>query len=278
LVVLVGVGVGLGDLLVLVGVGVGVGDLLVLVGVGVGVGVLVVLVGDGVGVVVFVEVGEVLGVVLLLVEELLLGLGVALFDVLLLCVGVDVVGSELVDLLADGSTVADADADLLWVVVPVGELVVGVTLAEPDRLVFVDDGPEVGLALPLVLVVPVGLAVPLALPETLAEELPPRIGRCEPVAAWRALRWRAGDLVPGRMTESSRMPALGRLAQAPFTIGGPPPFTSRVVAPNALALDARSMNPVKAPTTTGRTSRTLAVLTTTTLTLQSSASGRYRPS
>jgi len=260
LVVLVGVGVGVGDLLVLVGVGVGVGDLLVLVGVGVGVGVLVVLVGDGVGVVVLVEVGEVLG--LLLVEVLLLGLAVALFDVLLLCVGVEVVGSELVDLLADGSAVADADADLRGVVV---------ALDEGDRLVFVEDVPELGLALPLVLVlvlvVPVGLAVSLALPETLAEELPPRIGRCDPVVAWRALRWRAGDLVPDRMTEVSRTPALGRWAQAPLTIGGPPPFTSRVVAPNAVALDPRSTNPVRTPTTTGRTSRTLAVLTNTTLTL-----------
>lgn len=256
--VLVGVGVGVGDLLVLVGVGVGVGDLLVLVGVGVGVGVLVVLVGDGVGVVVFVDVGEVLGVELLLVEVLVLGLGVALFDVLLLCVGVDVVGSEVVDLLADGSTLADADADLRAVVVLVGEL-----------LVFVEDVPELGLALPLVLLLvePVGLAVSLALPEALAEELPPRIGRCDLVVACRALRCRAGDLVPGRTTEATRMPALGRLAQAPFTIGGPPPFTSRAVAPNAVVLDPRSTNPVKAPTTTGRTSRTLAVLTNTTLTL-----------
>lgn len=255
---MVGVGVGVGDLLVLVGVGVGVGDLLVLVGVGVGVGVLVVLVGDGVGVVVLVEVGEVLG--LLLVDVLLLGLAVALFDVLLLCVGVEVVGSELVDLLADGSAVADADPDLRGVVV---------ALDEGDLLVFVEDVPELGLALPLVLVlvVLVGLAVSLALPETLVEELPPRIGRCDPVVAWRALRWRDGDLVPDRMTDVSRTPALGRLAQAPFTIGGPPPFTSRVVAPNAAALDPRSTNPVRAPTTTGRTSRTLAVLTNTTLTL-----------
>lgn len=254
---MVGVGVGVGDLLVLVGVGVGVGDLLVLVGVGVGVGVLVVLVGDGVGVVVLVEVGEVLG--LLLVDVLLLGLAVALFDELLLCVGVEVVGSELVDLLADGSAVADADPDLRGVVV---------ALDEGDLLVFVEV-PELGLALPLllVLVVPVGLAVSLALPEALAEELPPRIGRCDPVVAWRALRWRDGDLVPDRMTDVSRTPALGRLAQAPFTIGGPPPFTSRVVAPNAAALDPRSTNPVRAPTTTGRTSRTLAVLTNTTLTL-----------
>ncbi len=61
--------------------------------------------------------------------------------------------------------------------------------------------------------------------------------------------------------------ALGRVAQEPLTIGGPPSTTRYVVIPKASVLDARSTNPVKAPSATGRTSRTLAVLTFTTPTL-----------
>ncbi|MGH3402315.1 MAG: hypothetical protein ACRDRJ_07350 [Streptosporangiaceae bacterium] len=258
---------------VLVGLGDFVGDGDVLVGDGLG----LVLVGDGVGLVVFVDVGDVLGLVVLLVLVPVLGFGVTLFDVLALLVGVTVadvlllrvgsalvglvlVGLVLVDLLADGSTLlvdgltlADADRRGVVVpvgelVVPVGELVVGVTLAEVDPPV--EEVLELGLVLPLVLAVPLALVV---------------------VAACRALWCRPAGLLrcwlAGWIAEASRTAALGRLAQAPFTIGGPPPLTRSAVAPKASALDARSTNPAKAPSAIGRTSRTLAFLTSTTLTL-----------
>ena len=274
-VVLVGLGVGVGVLVgdgdVLVGDGFG----LVLVGDGVG----VVLVGDGVGLVVFVDVGDAVGVVVLLVLEPVLGLGVALLDVLPLLVGVAVadvlllrVGAALVVVpvlvgrLADGLTLADADRR--GVVVPAGELLVGVPLADGDPPV--EEALELGLVLPLVLAVPDALTVPLAL----VEALPLPADRCVLVAACRALRCRPADLpwcwLAVRTAESSRIAALGRLAQAPLVIGGPPSFTRIVVAPKAsapYAPDARSRNPAKAPSANGRTSRTLAVLTSTTLTL-----------
>lgn len=273
-VVLVGLGVGVG---VLVGLGDLVGDGDVLVGDGVG----VVLVGDGVGVV-FVDVGDAVGVVVLLVLEPVLGLGVALFDVLPLLVGVAVadvlllrVGAALVVVpvlvgrLADGLTLADADRR--GVVVPAGEVLVGVPLADGDPPV--EEALELGLVLPLVLAVPDALTAPLAL----VEALPLPADRCGPVAACRALRCRPADLpwcwlavLAVRTAESSRIAALGRLAQAPFVIGGPPSPTRIVVAPKAsapYAPDARSTNPAKAPSANGRTSRTLAVLTFTTLTL-----------
>jgi hypothetical protein len=161
----------------------------------------------------------------------------------LVVVGLVLVGVVLVDLLADGSTLADADRR--GVVVPVGELVVGVTLAEAEPLVVdppVEEALELGLVLPLVL-----------------------------VEAWRALWCRLAGLLrcwlADRTAESSRIAALGRLAQAPFTIGGPPSFTRSAVAPKASALDARSTNPAKAPSAIGRTSRTLAFLTSRTPTL-----------
>ena len=145
---------------------------IVLVGDGVG----VVLVGDGVGLVVFVDVGDVVGVVVLLVLVPVLGLGVTLFDVLPLLVGVAVadvlllrVGAALVVVpvlvgrLADGLTLADADRR--GVVVPAGELLVGVPLADGDPPV--EEALELGLVLPLVLAVPDALTVPLALVEAL---------------------------------------------------------------------------------------------------------------
>jgi hypothetical protein len=271
---LVGLGVGVGDL---VGLGDLVGDGDVLVGDGLGLvlvgdGVGVVLVGDGVGLVVFV--GDVLGLAVLLVLVPVLGLGVALFDVLpllvgrtvadvlLLRVGVALVGSVLAGRLADGSTLADADADRRGVVVPAGELLVGVPLADGDPSV--EEALELGLVLPpVVLAVPDGLTVPLPL----VEALPLPAGRCGLVVACRALRCLPRWWLAVRTAESSRIAALGRLAQAPFVIGGPPSDTRIVVAPKASAPDARSTNPAKAPSANGRTSRTLAVLTFTTLTL-----------
>jgi hypothetical protein len=277
LVVLVGDGVGVGVLVGdLLGDGVLVGDLL---------GEGDVLVGDGLGLVEAGTVGEVVGLVDLLLLELLLGLGVALpdllvlslgrmlADVLLLCVGsaldeavvigLVVVGSVVVR-LTDGSTVAEAE--LRGLVVPdgellAGELVVGVTLADGELVV--EEALELGVVLWLVLVLAESLVLPL-------------IGRSGLPAAWLTLRCRplysarclpAWCLETWRTSESSRIAALGRVAQDPLTIGGPPSTTRYVVIPKASVLDARSTNPVKAPSATGRTSRTLAVLTFTTPTL-----------
>jgi len=266
-VVLVGVGVGVavlvGDLL---GDGVVVGDLL---------GDGDVLVGDGLGLVEGGTVGEVVGLVVLELLELLLCVGllcVGLLCVGLLCVGpaldeavvvglvvvgLVVAGSVVVVRLIDGSTLAEAD--LRGVVVPVGELVVGVTLADGELPV--EEALELGVVLWLV------LAESLALP---------LIGRSGLAAAWLTLRCRplysprclpAWCLETWWTSASSRIAALGRVAQAPLTIGFPPSTTCVVVSPKASVLEARSTNPVKAPSATGRTSRTLAVLTFTTPTL-----------
>jgi hypothetical protein len=88
------------------------------------------------------------------------------------------------------------------------------------------EGPE-GVALGVTLtddVRPVGVA----LPETLGE-------------------------AAGMIAESTRIAAFGRLAQAPFTMGGD--RLGRTTAPKTLELDARSMKPESAVSATGLTSR-----------------------
>jgi hypothetical protein len=146
------------------------------------------------------------------------GLGVGVF------VGVGVaVGGGLVAWLAVGCGVGVEVLVLVVVGLAVGLadwLVVGATL----------EGFE-GVALGVTLVDeeddrPVGDAVAEALPEVLGD--PAR-----------------------RSAESTRIAAFGRLAQAPFTMGGGAP--GRIEAPKTLELDARSMKPVSALSATGLT-------------------------
>jgi hypothetical protein len=152
------------------------------------------------------------------------GLGVGVFVGLGVGVGVPVGG--VVAWLAVGCGLGDDVLVSVLVGLAVGLadwLVLGATLAGPEGealgVTLTDEEDDVR---------PVGVALPETLPELLGE-------------------------AAGIIAESTRIAAFGRLAQAPFAMGGGK--LGRTTAPKTLELNARSMKPESAVSATGLTSR-----------------------
>ena len=128
---------------------------------------------------------------------------------------------EVVELVGFGL----GDEDLVVVGLGVGDavlVVVGLAVGRSEELLL-------AVGVPLADVLSEAFAVPEALPELLGEPV-------------------------GPSAESRRIAAFGRLEQAPFTIGEIAPIGRAIEAPKTSELDARSMNPVSAPSATGLTS------------------------
>jgi hypothetical protein len=246
--------------------------------------------------------GEVLGGGLGLFVVVFVGLGLGLpldgfglalvldgFGLGLLLVGDGLVDGGLVVGLAEvgllvGLALDVFEAELL------GRALVGLSLGVELVLWLLPDGvgraedevlePPLGVGVALTDVLPVMVGVTVAdelwLTVAVADGTP--LSEADPLADGDPLDgdpldgvWLDGDWLDGVWLDgdwpgaaSSRIADLGRLAQAPFTIGGPPSRWLATVAANTAGLEASNAKPVNVPSATGRTSRPLAVRTGTT--------------